>query len=229
MLQFETDLSSARIAEQQAFVGLRQLVGFNAMSASCKLQGQLDFQPLAGTMEEAEREAVRTRPDLEAARKGIDAARSQLALARANGKQDVNGSLSYSHTSGLNTTSFAFSVPLPIFNRNQGEIERARFAQTQAEFTTQATHDSVLKDVELAYEQAKANESIVDLYRSGYLDQAKQSRDISEFAFRQGAASLLDFLDAARNYRATEFAYHQALANYLLALHQLRQAQGFIK
>jgi cobalt-zinc-cadmium efflux system outer membrane protein len=70
------------------------------------------------------------------------------------------------------------------------------------------------------------NDQIVGLYRSGYLDQAQQSRDISEYAYRHGAASLLDFLDAERSYRSTQLAYRQALASYLLALEQLREAAG---
>jgi len=77
-----------------------------------------------------------------------------------------------------------------------------------------------------AFESLRANDRIVDLYRSGYLDDAQRSRDISEYAYRHGAASLLDFLDAERSYRATQLAYRQALASYMLALEQLRGAVG---
>jgi len=83
-----------------------------------------------------------------------------------------------------------------------------------------------LTDVRDAFEGLRANEKIVDLYRSGYLDQAQQSRDITEYAYRHGAASLLDFLDAERSYRSTQLSYRQALASYLLALEQLREAVG---
>ena len=72
----------------------------------------------------------------------------------------------------------------------------------------------------------RANDQIVTLYRSGYLDEAQQSRDITEYAYKHGAASLLDFLDAERSYRATQLGYRQALASYLLALEQLREAVG---
>jgi cobalt-zinc-cadmium efflux system outer membrane protein len=66
----------------------------------------------------------------------------------------------------------------------------------------------------------------VKLYESGYLKDSADSRDISEFAYRQGAVALLGFLDAERTYRANQFAYRQALANYMLSLEQLRQATG---
>jgi cobalt-zinc-cadmium efflux system outer membrane protein len=77
-----------------------------------------------------------------------------------------------------------------------------------------------------AYEGLRVSDRIVQLYRSGYLEVAQKDRDIAEYAYQKGAVSLLDFLDAERNYRATQLAYRQALASYLLALEQLRRAVG---
>jgi len=115
---------------------------------------------------------------------------------------------------------------LPLFSRNQGEIARTRFALNQAEFTAKGTQETVLTDVSNAYEAATTNQDVVKLYISGYLKQAQDSRDISEYAYRAGAAALLDFLDAERSYRSTQLAYRQALAAYMLSLEQLRQAVG---
>jgi len=77
-----------------------------------------------------------------------------------------------------------------------------------------------------AYEGLHTNDEIIGLYRSGYLDQTTQSRDISEYAYQHGAASLLDFLDAERSYRANQLAYRQALAAYMVSLEQVREAVG---
>jgi cobalt-zinc-cadmium efflux system outer membrane protein len=84
----------------------------------------------------------------------------------------------------------------------------------------------VLSDVANAYEALKSNDEIVQLYTSGYLKQAQDSRDISQYAYGRGAASLLDFLDAERSYRSTQLAYRQALAAYMIALEQLKEAVG---
>jgi cobalt-zinc-cadmium efflux system outer membrane protein len=84
----------------------------------------------------------------------------------------------------------------------------------------------VLTDVRDAYENLRSNDKVVNLYRSGYLDEAQQSLQISQYAYTRGAASLLDFLDSERSYRATQLGYRQALASYLLALEQLREAVG---
>jgi outer membrane protein, heavy metal efflux system len=84
----------------------------------------------------------------------------------------------------------------------------------------------VLSDVANAYEELRSNDEIIQLYTSEYLKQAQDSRDISEYAYKRGAASLLDFLDAERSYRAAQLAYRQALASYLTALEELKQAVG---
>ena len=84
----------------------------------------------------------------------------------------------------------------------------------------------MLSDVSNAYEAVKSNDEVVQLYMSGYLKQAQDSRDISEYAYKRGAASLLDYLDSERSYRATQLAYRQALASYMTALEQLKQALG---
>src|SRR5208283_1058923 len=110
--------------------------------------------------------------------------------------------------------------------RNQGEIARARFAITQAQEQASETAQQVSTDVITAFGNLHSNDEIILLYQGGYVDQAKQSRDISEYAYQKGAASLLDFLDAERTYRANQLAYRQALASYMLALEQLREATG---
>ena len=122
--------------------------------------------------------------------------------------------------------AFFFNIDLPIFDRNQGEIARARFAITQAEETALETAQQVNTDIVDAYAALKSNDEIIQLYQNGYIEQAKQSRDITEYAYKRGAASLLDFLDAERTYRSNQLAYRQALANYMTALEQMRQAVG---
>jgi cobalt-zinc-cadmium efflux system outer membrane protein len=194
--------------------------------ADYDVAGALDYQPLHVNVDDLQAKAVTSRPDLRAAQQGVTAANSQNLLAKADGKRDVTAQANYTHITALSTASFFGSIQLPIFDRNQGEIERTGYAITQAQEQEKATSDQVMTDVRDAYEGLQTNDQIVQIYRSGYLDQAKEDRDISEYAYRRGAASLLDFLDAERSYRATQLAYRQALASYLVALEQLREAVG---
>jgi len=226
MLQFQTDVSQARLATVQGLSDLRQLVGYESVPADYDVAGQFEYQQIAGNLEDFQMSALRDRPDLRAAQQGVTAANSQYALQKAIGKRDVTAQINYTHVSEVNTASLFGQIQLPIFDRNQGEIARAGYAINQAQQQEEYTNDQVLTDVRDAYENLRSNEEIVGLYRSGYLDEAQQDRDISEYAYRRGAASLLDFLDAERSYRATQLAYRQALASYLLSLEQLREAVG---
>ncbi len=226
LLQFQTDVSSARLAKVQALVGLREFLGYSAVPADYDVIGDLAYQPLKADLEDLQTKALRERPDFRAAELGTTAAQSQILLAKANAKVDVNGTYDFTHVSGENTASLFVNFELPIFNRNQGEIARTGFALTQAQEQQQAVSDTVLSDVANAYEAVRSNDEVVQLYTSGYLKQAQDSRDISEYAYKRGAASLLDFLDAERSYRSVQLAYRQALASYMTALEQLKEAVG---
>ena len=226
LLQFQQDVAQARLARVQALVGLRQLLGYESVPADFDVAGAFDYQPVKLKLEDLQAKALAERPDLRAARQGVTAANSQYQLARANGKVDVIGTFDYDHVNAVSTGSFFGSFQIPIFNRNQGEIARTHFAITQADELRLAASDLVMTDVSEAYEGVRDNDEVVVLYRSGYLDEARLSLEISEYAYKRGAASLLDFLDAERSYRSTQLAYRQALASYLTAVEQLREAVG---
>lgn len=226
MLQFQTDASQAQLARVQGLSDLRQLLGYESVSPDYDIAGDFNYQPVSGAVEDFQAKALQNRPDLRAAQLGVTAANSQHELQKAIGKRDVTGQVSYTHLAYLNDVSLFGQIQLPIFDRNQGEIARSGFAISQADEQAKYANGQVLTDVRDAYEGLRANDQIVTLYRSGYLDQAQQSREIADFAYRHGAASLLDFLDAERSYRTTQLGYRQALAAYLQALEQLRQAVG---
>jgi len=226
LLQFETDYQQAQLAKVQALSDLRQLLGYESVSADYDVAGPFDYRPVKGNVEDFQLKALQNRPDLRAAREGVTAAQSQYELQKAIGKRDVTGQMNYTHAGGLSTASFFGSIQLPIFDRNQGEILRASYAINQAQEQEKSTSGQALTDVRDAYEGLRTNDKVITLYRSGYLEVAQKDRDISEYAYHRGAASLLDFLDAERSYRATQLAYRQALASYLLALEQLREAVG---
>jgi outer membrane protein, heavy metal efflux system len=226
LLQFQTDVSQAKLARVQALSDLRQLLGYESVSRDYDVAGAFDYVPLNAQLEDLQMKALASRPDLRAAQLGVTAANSQYTLAKANGKRDVTAQANYTHVSAANSVSLFGQIQIPIFDRNQGEIARTQYAISQADEQAKAANGQVLTDVEDAYSGLQTNNEVIQLYRSGYLDDAQMDRDISEYAYKRGAASLLDFLDAERSYRATELAYRQSLAAYLLALEPLREAVG---
>jgi cobalt-zinc-cadmium efflux system outer membrane protein len=226
LLQFQQDVQQSQLARAQALSDLRQQLGYESVPADYDVAGPFAYEPLTVRLEELQMKALANRPDLRATQLGVTAADSQHQLAKANGKPDVTFSGNYSHVNALNAFTFAVSIPLPIFDRNQGEIARTHVAMTQAEELNRAARGQVLTDVRDAFEALQTSIRMAEYFRSGYLDVSQKSRDISEYAYRRGAVPLLDFLDAERSFRATQLAYRQAVATYLTALEQLRGAVG---
>jgi len=226
LLQYQTDYQQAILAKDQGLDDLRNMIGYESVPADYDVAGPFDYQPVKANLEDLQLKALQNRPDLRAAQQGVTAATSQWQVQKTIAKQDVTGSANYSHVNGINAATFLVSVPLPIFNRNQGNIAQTRYAITQAQELEKGTDQQVMTDVHDAYVGLHENDTIVVLYRSGYLDAAVKARDIEQFAYQHGGASLLDWLNAERTYRVTELAYRQALASYLTALEQLREAVG---
>jgi len=226
LLQFQNDVAQAELSRVQALSDLRNQMGYESVPADYDIAGEFEYHKVQGNLEDLQLKALGQRPDLKAATQGVTAATSQYQLAKADGKQDVTVQGNYSHVNGINGASVYASIPLPVFNRNQGEIARTKSVITMSQEQEKAANNQVMTDVRDAYENLQTNDKIVQLYRSGYLDRAQKDRDISEYAYQRGAVSLLDFLDAERSYRATQLGYRQSLAAWLLAVEQLREAVG---
>ncbi len=225
-LQFEQDASSAEVALVQARANLRQLVGFETVSESFEPIGELGYSSHSLNLDDLKTQAIAARADLQAAHTGVALAEKSLTLEKSNRARDVTGELDYTHTGPQNVLGVSASFDLPIRDRNQGNIAKAEIGMRQAADTEMATRYVVMTDVVNAYYGWLSSEKVVKLYESGYLDQAKQSLDISRYVFQRGAGSLLDLLDAERTYRDTQLGYRQALSNYMTSVAQLNFAVG---
>ena len=225
-LQFETDVSSANIALIQARAALRRLVGFDTVAEDIDAVGDLAFHAVAVTIDSLKAEALASRPDLQAAESSVRLAQDQADLERGNRARDIGASAGYNKTGPDNTVGVGVSFDLPIGDRNQGNIAHADIAVRQAVELQAAVRSTVLTDVTTAFAAYQTNAQVVKLYESGYLDQAKQSLEISRYAYQRGAADLLSLLDAERTNRTTQQAYRQALADFLSSVVQVNFVVG---
>src|SRR3984957_19414113 len=126
LLQFETDLEQAQLARAQGLSDLRQQLGYESVSVDYDVVDAFDYLPMKGNLDDLQMQALQNRPDLRAAVQGVTAANSAYLLAKADGKQDVTVTGNYSHVNGINAATIYASIPLAIFNRNQGEIARTK-------------------------------------------------------------------------------------------------------
>ena len=225
-LQFEQDITAAQLALVQSKAALRQMLGYETVPEDFDVSGSLERKPYLVQLDEVQRQALAARPDLAAARGSIKLANDTVALAYSNRARDLTWEVEYKRNGMVNGVGFGGSIQIPIRDRNQGEIARSRFAVRQAQEAETATRVGALTDVASAYAGLRTNDQVVRLYETGYLEQATKSREISNYAYRRGAASLLDLLDAERSFRSTQLAYRQALAAYMVSVEQVNMAAG---
>jgi cobalt-zinc-cadmium efflux system outer membrane protein len=240
-LQFQTDVQDADLAYRTARANLRQAIFAPELAQDFEVLGELRPGPVPATLADLEQRALAARPDLLSAGAAVAKAEADVKLAEANAKVDVTASLGWIHTGdslvkdqhvqpffsfgqAANALGTGISFPLPIFDRNQGEIARTRSELVRTRAAADTVRAQVVDDVETAYVSLRTSQERVDLYERIYLEESRESKEIAEFAYRKGATSILDLLDAERTDRATQLAYRQALADYVTRLAQLEAA-----
>jgi cobalt-zinc-cadmium efflux system outer membrane protein len=224
---FERDAADARQAITAAKIALRAVVGPPAVAPDFDVVGELEFRDVPITREDLFARALANRPDLKAADAARAKARADVDLARANAWWDVTPQLEYKRTdANEHTFGVGVSIPIRIFDRNQGEIARTRAEVERAQAQRDAVAVQILADVETALSTVLTQRGRVVVLRDTYLPKAARARDTVEFAYRRGGLSLLDFLDAQRTYRETALEHLRALGNYWAAIYQLEAAVG---
>jgi len=229
-LQQQNAVWRAELAVRAAVIRLQNLMGRSRYVPTVDVAGELRRDPETPPLEKLRQETVENRPDLRALRQDHERAASALRLEMARGKVDWTLGVEYRRQQGINGTGnslgFFYSVPLPAFDRNQGEIERARQELRQSELRISALEASVLAELENAYQQVLVSRKLLDDVEKRMLPQALRVRQITEYSYKRGQASLLEFLDAQRAFNETMQAYNEARAEYARGLYLLDAVSG---
>jgi len=223
---FERDAADAGQAIQSARIGLRALAGLDGLPSEFEIAGDLEFQDRPFDREALYRITMANRPDVRAAEAARVKARADVDLARANAWWDVTPQVEYRRVGPDSTIGLAVSVPIRIFDRNQGEIARTRAEVQRSDALRQASAVQALADVDAALAAVVTSRDKVILLRDTYLPKAQRARETVEFAYRRGGVSLLDYLDAQRTYRETALEHIRTVGAYLGAVYQLEAAVG---
>ncbi|HXJ82963.1 MAG TPA: TolC family protein [Candidatus Methylomirabilis sp.] len=223
---FERDAMDARQALSAAKIALRVASGPDRIAEQFDVIGDLAYRDVSYTQADLYRKVMEYRPDIRAAEAAREKARADVNLARANAWWDITPQIEYQRIGGDNTIGFGISLPIKIFDRNQGEIARSRADVSRAEAARQAVALQALAEVDTAITSMKSEGDKVKALRDTYLPKARQARDTVDYAYRRGGANLLDFLDAQRTYRETALEYLRALGNFQASLYQLEAAVG---
>jgi cobalt-zinc-cadmium efflux system outer membrane protein len=231
-LQYESDLQNALVNLRTSKINLLALLDDHRPVDSFDIEGVFDFKEDLLSLDDYRKDALTTRPDLRAALLTVQQAQSSYDLAVANGSVDPTVSVWFTHNGSfnnpdaLNTLGASVSIPLRIFDRNQGEKLRTKIDINRSEKLRQGTETQVYSDVDTAYAMVAANVALLKPYKQKYLAQAVRVRETVLFSYQHGGAALIDFLNAENDYRAVQLSYVNLIGAYLTAAAQLNQAVG---
>ena len=231
-VQFETDVETALVNLRTAKIQLLALLNDRTPVERFDVTGPFDFAEKVPALEELRSSALQTRPDLRAAMQVVDKAQTDHLLAMANGSTDPTFSGWWTHNPSFNnpydnnTLGASVTIPLRIFDRNQGEKLRTEQDITRAQRQQDAARSQVFSDVDSAYATLESNLTLLRPYKSTYLQDAVDVRDTVSFAYTRGGASLLDFLQAQQDYRSTQLNYLNLVGSFLTAAAQVNLAVG---
>ncbi|MGA9104647.1 MAG: TolC family protein [Bryobacteraceae bacterium] len=226
-VQFESDFETAMVNLRTAKIQLLMLLNDRTPIERLDVSGPFDFTDELKPLEEFRNIALEARPDLKAAVQNVELAKTTHQLAVANGSTDPTFSVDFARNPPIPVYfGVSVSIPLRIFDRNQGEKARTQIDVGRNERLRDANEAQVFSDVDSAYWTLIQNVNLLRPYKTKYIKLALDTRDRVSFSYRNGGASLLDYLDAEKSYRDTRLAYLNLIGSYLTAAAQMNMAVG---
>src|SRR5260370_35510657 len=231
-VQYESDLQTAEVNLRTCKVQLLQLLDDRTPVDQFDVQGPFDFSDQLQSLDTFRQIGLDNRPDLKAALESIQQANTNHKLAISNGPTDPTFGAWYSYNPSFNNPfahqviGLSVSIPLRIFDRNQGEKQRTQLDIGRNQQLADATRALVFGDIDSAYAQVNSSVILLRPYKERYLAQAVRVRETVTYAYQHGGASLMDFLNAQSDYRNVHLAYLQLIGSYLTAASQLNLAVG---
>ena len=221
LAEFEGDYDNAKLQLVQASDQLQLLLGVGKPVDNFDISGTLDPPALTQTLDQIEQLALTTRPDYQAAVQSVQLADANVKVAVSQGTTDPTIGGEYERTATYNSAGFQVSIPLRIFDRNQGEKERTRYEAQGSRFAEIAARNQVTNDVDQAWAAYQTSSEQARRYNDRYLALSRRVRDNLEYSYRHGGTTLLDYLDALRDFRQVNLDALNANQQVWLAIHQL--------
>jgi cobalt-zinc-cadmium efflux system outer membrane protein len=231
-VQYESEIQTALVNLRTAKIQLLTLLNDRTPVEQFDVSGPFDFSEDLKPLDDFRQVALDSRPDLRAAIQTIQQSETNHKLAVANGSTDPTYAAWYTHNSsnnnpdGIDTLGLSVSIPLRIFDRNQGEKKRTLIDIDRSRQASEAAKAQVFSDVDSAYAQIESNIALLRPYKAKYKDQSTRVRDTVTYSYQHGGASLIDMLQAQSDYRQVQLAYLQLIGSYLTAAGQLNLAVG---
>jgi cobalt-zinc-cadmium efflux system outer membrane protein len=231
-VQYEAEIESATVNLRTSKYELMQLLDERVPIDKFDVVGNYDWEDTVLSLDVYHQIALQNRPDLRAALQTIQQSETNHKLAVSNGSTDPTYNAWYMYNPSFNnpndqqTLGLSVSIPLRVFDRNQGEKKRTQLDIDRSRNTATAAKSQVYADVDSTYEELRGSIGLLRPYKEKYRAQATRVRDTVTFAYEHGGASLMDFLNAQNDYRVVQLAYVQLVGSYLTMASQLNMSIG---
>lgn len=224
-LQYQAGVQQAQLRLDQAKLDLLFAMGRRDRTLNFDVMGEMRREAVADSPQTLLKAALERRPDYLGSKQDQTRSRADLRLQLANGKVDYSVGMEFTRQMaygiGGNSMGLYFSVPLPMFNRNQGEIARAQREISLYGARTNSLEVQIGNEVEMSYRQYNVARSLLESVESEMLTKARSVRDTTEYSYRRGEASLVEYLDAQRAFNDAMQTFNQARAEYARSLYRL--------
>jgi cobalt-zinc-cadmium efflux system outer membrane protein len=226
-VQFESDFETALVNLRTAKIQLLMLLNDRTAIEQFDVSGPFDYSDDLMPMQEFRNVALAARPDLKEAVQNVELAKVNHDLAVSNGSTDPTFSVDFARNPPIPVfLGLSVSIPLRIFDRNQGEKARTQIDIGRNERLRDAAEAQVFNDVDSAFVTLVSAVNLLRPYKAKYLKLASDTRDRISFSYQNGGASLLDYLDAEKANRDIRLAYLNLIGSYLTAAAQMNMAVG---
>jgi outer membrane protein, heavy metal efflux system len=226
LAQYESDETTAEMNLTQASDQLQTLMGVTQPSRSFDVSGDIVPPALTTSLTDLEQKALAARPDYRAAQAAVRVADANVKLAYANGTTDPTLEGEYDHSGTQSSYGFYVTIPVRIFDRNQGNKDTTKYLATASRFSEVAAQNQVYSDVDQAWIGYTTSKVLSDRYNGHYLAEAKDVLSIAQFAYERGGLSLLDYLSALEDERTTSLNALNSDAQTWMAINQLSLASA---
>jgi cobalt-zinc-cadmium efflux system outer membrane protein len=229
-LELNSAAQQAALKLKQARNQLQLLMGRPAPDDAFDIEGPMRRDSGVVNLADLRSQALRLRPDLQGLTRSQARSVADLRLQIAQGKVDYTVGSEFRRQQGVagtgNSMGFFVSLPLPVFSRNQGEIERARLEREQASARIRALEARIGMEVDNAYRQYATSRSLLEGIEENMLEKARAVRATTEYSYRRGEATLIEFLDAQRAFNDAIQSHNLARADFARSLYLLDAITG---
>ena len=171
--------------------------------------------------------AITNRTDAKMALSNIDAAKSNIGLQKAFSKPTPELGMIYNPQNKIPYLGFYGTIQIPIFSRNQGEIQKSKLLKAQAEQSLELTQQQIKTEITTSFNSYQTQQQNLEKFKI-ISQQSEQILTSVKYAYLKGGTTIIDFLEAQRTWFDTKKMYYDELYNYSKSYIQLLYATGLI-